>query len=153
MNSRVYEALGQVSLFSGLSEQQLRELADSFSPPRPYAKGEVIVSSTAPGNRSLGILLKGEVKICLPGRDGPGPVINRLKAVSMFGAAGLFGGEEPFPTDIIAARDSLVLFVTEQEMLSCMRQHFQVAEHYIRFLSDRIRFLNRRIAGYTGGPA
>lgn len=152
MNS-IYHALGQVNLFSGLSSQQQQELAGSLSPPRAYAKGELIVSSATTGNRSLGILLKGQVKICRPGRDGPGPVINRLKAGGMFGAAGLFGGGEPFPTDIIAAQDSLVLFLSEEDMLNCMQRHFQVAENYIRFLSGRIRFLNRRIAGYTGGQA
>ena len=34
-----------------------------------------------------------------------------------------------------------------------MQRNYRAAENYIRFLSERVRFLNHKIAGFTGGQA
>ena len=49
--------------------------------------------------------------------------------------------------------DCTVLFLPQETLTAFMKRDFRVAENYIRFLSDRLRFLNRRIAGFTGGAA
>ena len=80
-------------------------------------------------------------------------VMNRLTTGEVFGAAALFGEAESYVTEIAALRPCVVLCLSQELVTGWMRAHFPVAENYIRFLTGRIRFLNGKIAGFTGGQA
>lgn len=48
-------------------------------------------------------------------------------------------------------RATKLLFISQARMSDYIARYPVVAENYIRFLSDRIRFLNRKIANFTNG--
>ena len=148
----MHKEIPQSFLFQGLTVTEQESLLASTSSPVRYAKGDKIYS---PGHfrQALGIVLSGEVRVYRDGEDGRRVMMNRLGPGDVFGAAALFGQVEEYVTEIEAVAPSRVQFLSQREMTAIMRQDFRVAENYIRFLSGRIRFLNRKIAGFTGGHA
>ena len=110
-----------------------------------FDKGEVIYDDQR-AKRALALVLDGSVRVS-HGRV----VMNELTAGDVFGAAALFGDEDPYPTTVTAHTACRVLFIPQQTVSAWMAAEPRVAENYIRFLSDRIRFLNRRLATLTAG--
>ena len=110
-----------------------------------FAKGDVIYDSDN-AKRALALVLEGSVRV-LHGRV----VMNELVAGDVFGAAALFGDEDPFPTTVKAHTRCRILFIPQATVSAWMATVPRVGENYIRFLSDRIRFLNRRLATLTAG--
>ena len=71
----------------------------------------------------------------------------------MFGAAALFGKDSGYVSTVISKTASDVLFVSESKVKELITSDSQVALAYISFLSDRIRFLNRKISAFTAKNA
>ncbi len=136
-----------VFLFRGLNETEKSALLTEVPPPERFEKGTVIYSS-AQFRRAVGVVQRGEVLIL---RDAA--VLNRLGVGAVFGAAALYGEETQYVTEIRAATACEILFFDEALLHQWMKRDFRIAENYIAFLSDRIRFLNRRIASFTAGDA
>lgn len=63
----------------------------------------------------------------------------------------VFGEGETFVTEVYATQDAAVAFIGQQQLSAWFSAYPRLAENYICFLTDRIRFLNRRITTYTGG--
>ena len=127
-------------LFKGVSTWILhRALGDKRSQLRWYAKGSLIAE------RALGLILAGSVLVQSPSGShkltlrtfGPGDV---------FGATALFTMGGSYATRLTALTECRILFFSQELLQVLMREDVVVAENYIRFLSDRIRFLNRKIA-------
>ena len=116
-----------------------------------FAKGETIYSRDR-FRRALGVVLEGSVRVYRAGEDGRRVLMNRLEAGGVFGAAALYGECTEYVTEIEAAVRAQVGFLAQEQVTALMRRDFRAAENYIRFLSDRIRFLNRKIANFTNGP-
>ena len=125
-------------------------VADSFLDALPdgeeYSKGEIVCTPEMEG-RGLGILVCGSLEI----RAGHNPVsIRRMDAPDVFGAASLFGGEG-YVSTLCAVNNVKVVFITQDLFSDLMRQDFRVAQNYIRFLSEKVRFLNCKIENFTAG--
>lgn len=141
----------KIFLFRGMGEEETRELLRDLPLPRTYHKGEAIYTPQT-FRRALGILLSGRAE-AVRTTDGRRVLMNRFEPGSCFGAAALYGSGEDYVTEVLALSDCTVLFLPQETLTAFMKRDFRVAENYIRFLSDRLRFLNRRIAGFTGGAA
>ena len=94
----------------------------------------------------LALVLKGHVRV-LQGRV----VMNDLLAGDVFGVAALFGSDEEYPSTVEAVTDCAVLFIPQETVVRWMATVPRVAENYVGFLSDRIRFLNLRLSTLTAG--
>jgi CRP-like cAMP-binding protein len=121
-------------------------LSEAGAPER-FRRGDVIYSTTQ-FRRAVGVVTSGTVRVFRHGA-----VLNRLECGGVFGVAALYGEEEEYVTEVRAASACEVQFFSQELLDRWMREDFRLAENYIRFLSDRIRFLNRRIAAFTGGAA
>ncbi len=133
-------------LFEGVSPKEKAHCwAIDSGEEASFAKGAVIYDSER-AKRALALVLEGSVRV-QHGRV----VMNELHAGDVFGAAALFGEEDPFPTTVAARTDCRVLFIPQTTVSAWMAAVPQVGENYIRFLSDRIRFLNRRLSTLTAG--
>ena len=147
------EPLTRCRLFSGIPAEELPALLRRLGAARKrYGQDELLLTAAEAYGR-VGVLLQGEVQVYRPGEDGRRVVMNRLTTGEVFGAAALFGEAESYVTEIAALRPCVVLFLSQELVTGWMRAHFPVAENYIRFLTGRIRFLNGKIAGFTGGQA
>lgn len=135
-------------LFDGLTEREkekCRQMAQTQE--RHYCKGEPIYTRHN-AQKALALVLKGHVRVW-QGRV----VMNDLLSGDVFGVAALFGSEEEYPSTVVAETDCSILFIPQDVVVRWMSSVPRVAENYVRFLSDRIRFLNLRLSTLTAGQA
>lgn len=102
-------------------------------------------------DRVLGFVTEGELHV-YGGRDCQ-ILMNTLGAGSCYGASTLFSANEDFPTRIVAHKSSTVWKIPEERVLDLIRVYPQIAINYVSFLSDRIRFLNKRVDALTARSA
>ena len=139
---------GTLFLLEGLTpEEQARCWKQAAPPERTYEKGTIIYDSTL-ARRALALVLEGDVRV-LHGRV----VMNDLHPGDVFGAAALFGADEPYPSQVVALTRCRMAFFEQEAVAALMAAHPRIGENYVRFLSDRIRFLNRRLSALTAGQA
>ncbi len=146
------DALRAFALFKDLTAFEREEIAAELPEPIRYGKGESVYRTDA-FRRAIGLLADGSVTICTPEEDGHSVIMNRLGAGDMFGAAALFDTESTYVTHITAEEESRIVFLSQETMTAWLPRFPRLAENYIRFLSGRIRFLNRKLAVLTSGSA
>lgn len=134
-------------LFCGLSSAEQQRLLEEAPPPEHFARGETLYSACH-FRRAMGVVLEGTLRV-----THTGTVLNRLERGDVFGVAALYDRTETYVTEVSAATACTVQFFSQELLSRWMQADFRVTENYIRFLSDRIRFLNHRIAAFTGGDA
>lgn len=135
-------------LFEGLSENELEKCCHMAKTlEKRYCKGDVIYNyDDTP--KALAIVVEGHVRV-LHGRV----VMNDLLSGDVFGVAALFGSDEGYVSTVVAETDCSIMFIPQETVVNWMATVPRVAENYVRFLSDRIRFLNMRLSTLTAGQA
>lgn len=129
-----------------------RILAVSDCTAAAYEKNEVVYDKTN-FSRSLGIVLEGRLRVTKENADKRPIVMSTLQRGAMFGAAALFNSEPEYATKITAIEHSRVLFLPQRLIKRMIEREPEIAENYIRYLSERILFLNRKIYFLTAGTA
>lgn len=148
-DKKILSALSVCDVFSGASEKTYRELLCCTA--KHFAAGELIYSAES-FEKSLGVIISGKVEVY--GETGNRRVrLNTLSRGDMFGAAALFGKDGGYVSTVISKTASDVLFVGESKVKEIIASDPQVALAYISFLSDKIRFLNRKISAFTAKNA
>lgn len=133
-------------LLRGLTEEEAARCWQmAQSEECAYSKGQVVYDAGL-ARPALALVLEGNLRV-LHGKV----VMNDLHPGDVFGAAALFGGGEPYPSTVVAASACRVLLIPQETVTAWMAAVPQVGENYVRFLSDRIRFLNRRLSTLTAG--
>ena len=136
----------QLFLLDGLTSAE-REQCRQMAEPQEliFEKGEIIYDADHV-QRALAFVIEGRVRVMF-GRV----VMNDLTCGDVFGAAALFGSSEPYPSTVVAVTPCRIALISQETVSRWMATVPRVGENYIRFLSDRIRFLNRRLSTLTAG--
>lgn len=138
-------------IFRSLSDEDLPEALQLLSVSQTaYSRGETIARA---GERvtALTFIAAGTATVF---RDSEQRVlINVLGVGDCFGAANLFAERALHPTEIVAKTEVLCISASEESLRSLFLRFPTSALDYISFLSDRIRFLNRRIRDFSCGSA
>lgn len=143
--NKISDILKKNQLFKGLSKKELQSIvSDNRSSLVKYSPREVIYTDKS-FKKALGAVISGSVSVFRVG-NGSRVLLNKIDETGIFGAASLFGAEEQFVTEITALTESEIFFVPAELCEEIISQNSTFALSYIRFLSDRIRFLNRRIS-------
>ena len=111
-------------------------------------KGDIIFDRALPP--SLGSC-SGAVLVLSP--SGSRSLIMRELGRGYFRRAGLFVEETDYVTTLTAKSPCRVLFISQDLLRRAMAADFTLVENYIRFLSGRLRFLNRKISGLAACTA
>ena len=138
-------------LLSGVPKAEIPH-AVSFLSPRvtTYSKGTVIASI---GERvcTLRFVALGRAKVF---RDQEHrTLLSRLCDGDCFGVANLFAKSPTYPTEIIADTEVICVEISEAALTTLFSKYPCSALNYISFLSERIRFLNRRVGDFSCGTA
>ena len=134
MNTRRVEALRRVDLFSGLSEDELRTVAEGLK-YSPFAKEDVIMRQGDTAHW-LYILASGEADVYL---ESPGQEKRRLTSLpegSVFGEMGLMTGA-PRTATVIAKTDVECYRVDKMAFEDIMRSRPAIAEEITQILVSR----------------
>ena len=139
-------------LLDGLSAPE-KEQAYAAAMPRvlSYTAGECVVSAGEYFG-VLGIVTHGELSVIRSGEHRP-VIHKRLAPPDVFGVSSLFGKECPFPTTVRADCESTVLLLDEASVERMLAAVPRVARNYIALLTEKIRFLNRRLDTLAGRSA
>ena len=153
LNDAEIELVMKTELFRGSPRSVLmRILAVSDCTVGEYSKNDIVFSKTS-FTRSLGIVLGGKLRVIKENADKRPIVMSTLQSGSMFGAAALFNSQGEYVTQITAIEHSRILFLPQRLLKRMIEREPEIAENYIRYLSERILFLNRKIYFLTAGTA
>ncbi len=131
-------ALGAVSLFSGLSPDELRLLA-AHAIRRRFAQGEVLFSE-GDACRGLHIIVSGKLRIFKSSPNG------REQVLSVEGPGGsvaelpVFDGGA-YPASVSAIEDSQILFISRDDFRHFCLEHPEVALKMLAVVGARLRRL------------
>jgi len=142
-----------VELFRGAPESVLQRILNvSGYEYRTYARGETVYGRLN-FERSLGIILEGEISVSKENADGKRMIMNTLGRGEMFGAAALFNTEKEYAVELRALSPSRVILFSQRIVKRLIEREPVIAENYIRYLSERILFLNKKLYFLTAGTA
>jgi CRP-like cAMP-binding protein len=137
-------------IFEGLSPKEIKEINGLFASPQKFNKGEVIYG-VENFQKSLGYIIDGKATaVC---DNSSGLYMNSFEKGSCFGAAALFDTGNKYVSTIVADTDTTVLFITEEQLKSIFVTYPQTAINYINFLSEKVRFLNRKLGLISCGSS
>lgn len=131
-------ALAKASLFSGLSERELNFLLARVV-SRKYAPGETVFSEGEPC-AGLYVVESGSIRIFKSSAGG------REQVLSIEGPGGsvaelpVFDGGN-YPASVVAIEDSVLLFVSKQDIHGLCLAHPEVALKFLRVVGARLRRL------------
>lgn len=157
---RIAAALERSAVFGGCGDEKLRELAESGGFELVCCEaGEDILPKG--GSGSLGVVVSGSVRVSRED-ESHRVTLNLLGAGDCFGASTMFasdsadgsaddGGENRAVTRVEAVKRAEVAFLGESRLRALLVSDEAVCMGYIAFLTDRIRFLNRRLHTFSGG--
>ena len=137
-------------LLEGLTPEEREKIISLFSPEKKFLKGETIYSPKS-FQKAIGYIVSGSAVAVTDNQ--PKVVMKSFSAGMCFGAAALFGGERNYVSEITANEETCVLFIDEGQLISFFELCPKTAVNYINFLSDKIRFLNRKLKIISCGSA
>lgn len=146
------ELLLNCFLFSKDSESEILKFLESgFCEITSFSKGETVFGNPS-DNQRLGILLSGKASaLCT---DCSKSSLKAFSAGELFGAASIFSPDNSEPFSHIRATSACkVLFITKDGVEKLLYEKPEKAILYIRFLSGRVGFLNKRISTFTSKEA
>lgn len=129
-------------IFKNLKENEKAEIISLLEKPIFFKKGEIIYSKEN-FKKALGFIVSGKaVALC----ENSGQLfMNSFGRAETFGAASIFGENDFYVSSIIAKTDCEVLFLSEDFLTQIFKSYPQTSLNYIKFLSDKIRFLNTKL--------
>ena len=148
-NKEVVDFLSNIFMFSDIEKDSLADLITIFMPEvTHFSHGEKIISPDDFDTR-IGIIMKGECEVKKLKSNGGAIPLNQLKAGDSFGVLGVFSDVREYPTEIISKKASDILFFEKNQVLKMIEHDSKIAMNIIRFLSNRIAFLNEKISTFS----
>ena len=147
----VMSLLGSVSLFADTDQGLLRTfLKNGDLTLCEYSAGEVIC---APGEEKyrMVIFFEGEAEV-YSADEHRAMLLRTLCRGGVVGVANLFSGED-FVSRVIAAKKCVTVEISSEKYGKLLEKDARAMYNYVTFLSDRIRYLNRKIVMLTAGSA
>jgi CRP-like cAMP-binding protein len=152
MNKEYYDIIRNLFLFHGVDINIIdNAVAGNGFYIKKYGNGDIIYEPLY-FERSLGIILDGSARVRTADMN-KNITLKTINAGNVFGAASLFGNENEYVSKITAKGATTAAFFTQAAITDIIKADSRAALNYICFLSDRIRFLNRKIASFTAGSA
>lgn len=148
--SDIYALLQKIPLFSVASNGYMQTYltADTMT-QRTFSDGDIVYSSHAP-DICTGIILSGRAEVHTSGGDEPA-LLKAIGVGDIFGIANLYATDAAFPTTVYAKEKTEVLFIEGEKFREFIENNPTLLRCYLKFLSQKIVYLNRKIAIYTAG--
>ena len=147
--NQLYSILKQHPVFATLSPDTVRRyFSEQNSEIVSFGAREIAYSSSADRLR-IGILLSGKARV----ETDTQALVKSLRIGELFGIANLFAEDEPFPTVILTTAEAKILFLDGETVRRLVEEEPTIRRAYLKFQSEKIVYLNRKIATLTAGSA
>lgn len=140
MKNKELNFLSQTFLFCGFSEDEILNLPCEIILSTVLCEKGDRIKIARYGEEKIAFVLSGECEVM-----SERLVLNTLKKGDSFGILSIFSNE-PYPTAIVAKKNSRILFLEKETLLSLIECSPKISLNVIRFLSGRVSFLNRKVA-------
>ncbi len=137
MSQDILEHLKKTSIFSGLTDEALTDVARSAS-TRKLAKGDILMKKGDVGD-SLFLIQHGWMKIVTEDSKGDELIINKCGPGETIGEMALLD-QSPRSATVIALEDAQVVELKQDVFEKVLNQRPDVSLSIIRSYSDRLRF-------------
>jgi CRP/FNR family cyclic AMP-dependent transcriptional regulator len=135
--------LARVPIFSGLTQEQLTELA-SVAVPRRWSTGEVIFREGDPGDTCY-VVQEGCVRVLRNHTDGRTITLAELHSGALFGELAMFGTEHRSAT-VESAEDTRAVALLAGDMRRLLLNNPDMALKLLAAFAERLREANERIS-------
>jgi len=142
---RVMPVLKEHPLFSVVDQDMLDQFIQHHDCKLIYYHPGDTIAFEVDSRKAIAVVIKGAANVFRVGQGSP-VLLTTLTAGQTFGAASLFSDSEKPVTHIVAKGHCYVFYMPDYLFENLLYHDRKLAMAYIRFLSDRIRFLNKRIA-------
>ena len=150
MKTDYIDFISRLFPFKGLKKKTIEAIFSQIKYSiNEFEKGEIIFSPSV-YQKKIGFIVDGECEVLRIRTDNTPIPLNTLSRYSSFGIMAIFCKDSDYPTEIRASKMSTVLFIDESDMLTTIKKYPTVSMNVISFLSDRIYFLNKKIATFSG---
>ena len=140
------QALKRCTLFEGVEVlNALAQIEDRYN-IQSYTSNETVYTRSR-FNDCIGIVLAGEIEVYKD--ESKTVMLNRIGEGGFFGAAALFADKKEYVSVLVAKGNCSVIFIPFEEFKDLLASNSLVALNYIKFLSSRIEFLNKKIDEFT----
>ena len=149
MSQKNMEILLDTFIFSSiLPKDALNILSEINYEVKTFSNGDSIYSPSH-YEKKIGFVLAGECVINKLKSDGSLVPLNVIKPGDSFGILAVLSCKNEYPTQIVASRNSEILFISQNDFFAVIKKHSEVAMNVISFLSEKISFLNSKISTFT----
>lgn len=131
-------------MFDGLSNEEKDDVYKLLTDKINYRKGDEIYK-----NGMLGIILSGTATIKRLNDMGVSITIRNISSGELFGAASVFGNWKDGMSSIIADTNVEAIYISEYDFCNIIKLYPQLSINYITYLSERIRFLNKKLDTFS----
>lgn len=149
MKLDIIDFLSGVFLFDSLKRETLVGIINEISPEIKAFQHKQKIYSPNDYEKKIGFIVNGECVVEQLKADEKTVPLNYLHSGDSFGIMAVLSSEPEFPTQVTALKDSTVVFIKKSELLSVLNKYPSVAMNLIYFLSDKITFLNKKIATFA----
>jgi len=150
INKKYYDNLCNSKLFLGASGNVVKQLLTE-SDIKKYKKNEIIIQNSETEG-VLGIFLKGNAIFTL-GSESNEIILNTLCVGDVFGFSSVFDMENEAKYNIKITASSTIMFINENKLKEMLEEDEKILQNYLYLLTDNIRFLSRKIEGFTAKSA
>jgi len=149
MEEKYVALLSGVFLFDGVDKKTLKLILERTNPKIEFFSPKQVIFSPDKYERKLAFIISGECTVERVKSDGSFIPLNSLKKYDSFGIMSLFSEEAEFPTSIVAKKNSELVFFTKEDVDEMIETSPRVAKNIIVFLTNRVAFLNAKIATFS----
>ena len=147
MKKSTFDSLVSCPLFAGISPDELKKIASEYAEESVTEKNEIIFSENK-YTRALVIITKGSATVTK--QNGNTKILmSILKKGDIFGMATLFYEAENYLTEITTTEKVTMVMFSKENVKTIFSLYPVVSENYIKILSEKIHFLNKKICTYT----
>lgn len=150
MKEEIIKKLRRHTLFENVDFNLLSSfLSGNGIHTESFKSGEEIYSPKRK-EKFLGFMLNGEASV-YSSDENRSVLLRKLEEGDTFGVSNLFDENVEFVSIIVAKRSSQILFFTASSIEKLLSESGEFRMSYIKFLSQRICFLNQKIFCFTAG--
>jgi CRP/FNR family transcriptional regulator, cyclic AMP receptor protein len=135
--------LGRVSIFSGLTPEQLADLA-SVAVPRRWGAGEVIFREGDAGDTCY-VIQDGCVRVTRNHSDGRTITLAELRSGDLFGELAMFDSEQRSAT-VEAAEETTAVALLAGDLRRLLLRHPDISIKLLSAFAERLKEANERIS-------
>jgi CRP/FNR family transcriptional regulator, cyclic AMP receptor protein len=145
------EQLRQISLFSGLDQDQLVQL-QTHAVVKQYLREEIILYEGDRLPARLFAVLSGRIEIKKTAATGKETILRMLPAGELFAAPALFG-DGVAPATVVAEQDCQILTIERTTLLAMIQNNPELALQIIAVLTERLQQLHQVVHGLASERA